>query len=205
MPKVSNKINWETDSVSFYKFVCKDPQITFVYVGHTTNFASRKSTHKSICNNSKNTNHNQPLYQFIRANGGWENWTMIEIKSQICKSPRDAERVEQDLINQEHQVLNAQKAHSGVDLSSNHPNYHTQYRQQNRDAISIKLSQYYQQNKDTVKVKNAEYYHQNKASLIAKNVEYRYQNKDVINAKRRARYALIKSQMLCEILDKTNP
>ena len=115
MPTVSNKVNWNTDAVSFYKFVCKNPEITFVYVGHTTNFRKRKSDHKSDCCNLNSKRHNTPVYQFIRANGGWENWTMIEIKSQICLSHRDAERVEQDLINQEHQVLNAHKAHNGLE------------------------------------------------------------------------------------------
>ncbi len=142
MPKVSNKINWETDYVSFYKFVCKDPLITFVYIGHTTNFASRKSSHKTACNNPKYKDHNTPIYKFIRNNGGWNNWILIEINSQFCKSPRDAERIEQDLINQQHQVLNAHKAHSGIDLPSNHNDYRKQYSIQIKDKIAQSNAKY---------------------------------------------------------------
>ena len=86
MPK--KEINWETTEVSFYKFVCNNPDILFSYVGHTISFRHRKSAHKSAYNNPKNKLHNIPLYVFIRANGGIENWSMIEIRSQICKNKR---------------------------------------------------------------------------------------------------------------------
>ena len=35
----------------FYKLVCRDITITDLYVGHTTNFKSRKFTHKSNVTN----------------------------------------------------------------------------------------------------------------------------------------------------------
>ena len=205
MPKVSNKINWETDAVSFYKFICKDPEITFVYVGHTTNFATRKSNHKSACNNSNNL----PVYQFIRANGGWENWTMIEIKSQKCLSHRDAERVEQELINQEHQVLNAHKAHSGINLPSNHPDYQTQYRIQNKEQIAEQRAQYYIQNKEQLAEQKAQYRIQNKekvaqyeANRKRQRVEYqaKYRKDKKIE---KAQHTIFKSQVLFEILTTT--
>ena len=34
-----------------YKIMCKDPDITDVYVGHTTNFLQRKIAHKYSCMN----------------------------------------------------------------------------------------------------------------------------------------------------------
>ena len=32
-----------------YKIICNNPEVTFTYVGHTTNFTVRKACHKSAC------------------------------------------------------------------------------------------------------------------------------------------------------------
>lgn len=63
--------------VYIYKIVCKDINIKECYVGHTTNFTNRKHIHKhdSVSKKAK-------VYQFIRENGGWDNWDMILIE--IC-------------------------------------------------------------------------------------------------------------------------
>ena len=57
----------------FYKIVCKDTNMTDCYVGHTTDFTKRKYKHKGLCNNTNIRNYTIPLYQFIRANGGFNN------------------------------------------------------------------------------------------------------------------------------------
>ena len=67
-----------------YKFVCNDLNVTDVYVGNTTEFTKRKSSHKCNCNNENCKSHNLKVYQIIRANGGWLNWRMIEIKKYPC-------------------------------------------------------------------------------------------------------------------------
>ena len=213
MPKVSNKINWETDSISFYKFICKDPQITFVYVGHTTNFRQRKSAHKSACCNPNSQQHNLPVYQFIRANGNWGNWVMVEIKSQICLSHRDAERVEQELINQEHQILNAHKAHSGVDLPSNHAEYHKQYQAQHYIQHKEEIAKYQATHKEEKAKYDAEYRANNKERIAEKNTQYRIQNKKKYTQYQaqyykqkkieKAQHNLFKTQLLLEILTTT--
>lgn len=48
MPRV--KINY--DHTHFDKIVSKDVKFTDIYVGHTTHFTDRKSSHKTSCNNS---------------------------------------------------------------------------------------------------------------------------------------------------------
>ena len=124
MPRFSNKINWETDKVSFYKFVCKDVDILYTYIGHTTNFATRKSQHKSVCSNSKTKNYNFPIYLFIREHGGWCNWNMVQIHSQICKDALHAKQIEQELIDKERFKLNNNKSYTGITLEE----YQKQYR-----------------------------------------------------------------------------
>lgn len=69
----------EISDYVFYKFVCNDENIKSCYVGSTTNFIVRKNQHKRDCNNINSNNHNIKLYETIRANGDWENWTMVII------------------------------------------------------------------------------------------------------------------------------
>lgn len=77
MPRVS--IDYSKTVI--YRIVCKDPTIKDCYVGSTTDFKSRKKSHKSNCNNDKQKKHyNLNIYQFIRKNGGWNNFDMIEIE-----------------------------------------------------------------------------------------------------------------------------
>ena len=69
-----------------YKICCKNKTIKDLYIGHTTNFLQRKKQHK----NCLKKNRNSKLYNFIRENGGWENWEMIEIAKYNCKDVKDA-------------------------------------------------------------------------------------------------------------------
>jgi len=73
-----------------YKLCCNAPNITDVYVGHTTDFTNRKRTHKSKCNNENDKSYNFYVYQFIRENGGWTNWSMVEIEKISCIDSNDA-------------------------------------------------------------------------------------------------------------------
>lgn len=80
-----------------YKIFCKDPSITDIYVGHTTNFTQRKYSHKLSCNSSINK---LKIYNIIRQNGGWNNWDMIEIAKYNCKDHTDARIKEQHHFDQ---------------------------------------------------------------------------------------------------------
>jgi len=85
-----------------YKIVCNDLNITDLYVGSTTDFTNRKYNHKSDCNNEKSKNYNLKIYTFIRNNGGWFNWSMIEIEKWPCMDRNEAqsrERYWYDILN----------------------------------------------------------------------------------------------------------
>ena len=75
---------------AIYKLVCKDVSIKDCYVGHTTEFIQRKSKHKNKCNTKSGKNYNLKVYKFIRDNGGWENWSMIEVEKYPCNDEREA-------------------------------------------------------------------------------------------------------------------
>ena len=64
-----------------YKLSCNDLKVTEIYVGSTTNFKNRKNQHKSVCITEKHKHYNFRVYQFIRANGGWDNWNMVLVEN----------------------------------------------------------------------------------------------------------------------------
>ena len=73
-----------------YKIICNDPAIPDVYNGHTTSFVKRKNYHKNDCYNENGKNYDYPLYKRIRENGGWSNYTMIEIEKYPCADGNEA-------------------------------------------------------------------------------------------------------------------
>ena len=77
-----------------YKLVCKDLSITECYVGHTTDFKSRRSKHKtqadSVDQNSKT--YTIPVYKCIRENGGFVNFDMILISTHTFDNSLEARR-----------------------------------------------------------------------------------------------------------------
>lgn len=90
-----------------YKLVCKDINIKELYVGHTTDFTSRKYCHKSRCNNLNSEHYNSLLYQFIRENGNWENWEMVMIEEVSCTNAIGAAKQERLRIEELQATLNS--------------------------------------------------------------------------------------------------
>mmetsp|Transcript_43994 Transcript_43994/g.56389 ORF Transcript_43994/g.56389 Transcript_43994/m.56389 type:complete len:193 (-) Transcript_43994:9-587(-) len=91
-----------------YKIICHDLKIKDSYIGSTTCFKGRKSNHKLTCNNSTYKNHNMKLYVFIRENGGWNNWSMLEIEKYPCNDKRESEARERYWYEELKGTLNSQ-------------------------------------------------------------------------------------------------
>lgn len=141
-----------------YKIVCNDRNITDLYVGHTTDFTTRKSTHKSHCNNDWDPKHHLKIYQIIRANGGWGNWDMFEIEKYPCEDGNEARTRERYW----YEGLNANMNHllpinTEADLKIAKQRHDTTYR--NKEENKARQSQYMkdyrtiQENKDKKKVR----------------------------------------------------
>jgi hypothetical protein len=90
------KVDIDYSNTIIYKIFCKDPLITDVYVGHTTNFVQRKYAHKQTCNNIKSPCYNLKLYTTIRSNGNWSNWDMVTVIFYNCKDHFEAKQKEQE-------------------------------------------------------------------------------------------------------------
>ena len=138
-----------------YKIVCKDLEVTDVYVGHTTDFKSRKNRHKSNCNNEK---YNLKIYKFIRDNKGFENFDMIVIEKYTeCKDSNEArtrERYWYELLNAKLNMIFPQRTDE-------------EYKKDNKE----KLKKYFDENKDKIREQRKQYRNKNKDELKNKQKE----------------------------------
>jgi hypothetical protein len=89
-----------------YKIVCNDLRITDCYVGRTTDHIRRKHNHKCSCNNEKGKYYDLKVYATIRKNGGWNNWSMIEIEKYPCKDANEATAKEREWFERLNSSLN---------------------------------------------------------------------------------------------------
>lgn len=161
MPK---HINYETTAISFYKFVCEDENIKSNYVGHTSNFKARKSCHKSCCNIPNSKGYNFKIYTLIRENGGWTNWRMIEIEKKIVKDKREAERIEQELIEKLNADMNTHKAF--INSQEDNRQRSKKFYLDNFEKVSIQMKKYYVDNIEKIKVYRKQKYACNCGSSI---------------------------------------
>jgi hypothetical protein len=133
-----------------YKIVCKDLNITDIYVGHTTDFTERKYAHKKRYNGSFNESCNLKVYQKIRENGGWDNWDILEIEKYPCNDSNEAQTRERYWFDQHNSSLNSQRpVISKIELLE----YKKIYREKNKLKIQQYWKEYREKNKNELKEK----------------------------------------------------
>ena len=116
-----------------YKICCKDTTINDIYIGHTINFIKRRTQHKLNCYNENNKAYNRKNYQFIRNNGGWDNWSMIQIEEYNCNNKREAEMRERYWIETLNATLNCNNPYG---MYTEKIEYQKKYAQDNKEQIS---------------------------------------------------------------------
>ena len=118
---------------SIYKLECKDPEVTDIYVGSTTDFYTRKSLHKGRCiNKDGKMKYNLPVYCFMRLNGGWDNWNMLEIEVVNCRSKRHKNQIEAKYIRELGATLN-HEIPQDIDEGLGEQEWRKEYYKKNRE------------------------------------------------------------------------
>ena len=153
MPKVIA----DYSNTIIYKLCCNDPSITEIYIGHTTNFTQRKNRHKSCLNNNFDTK----VYNFIRNNGGWENWTMVQLEKHNCKNKREAESIEHTCIEKFSAMLNFSKPYAKC-----------------KEEPQIYKKDWYEKNKEQILEKTKINYEEHKEQKLEYQKQYAENNKD---------------------------
>jgi len=159
-----------------YKLCCKNPEVKDIYVGHTTNFVQRKNMHKSVCNNENDKRYNQHVYQFIRSNGNWDNWAMVEIEVVNCKNKREAEASEHYWIEQLVATLNSNNPYA---MCTEKPQeYKKMWYEEKKDYILDKSKKHYEEHKEEKLQYQKQYAEEHKEHIAEKQKEYREKNKE---------------------------
>ena len=158
----------------FYKIVCNDLNIKDCYVGHTTNFKTRKCNHRLNTTSHIAKINNARLYTFIRANGGWENFDMVLIETRTCENGLEACKIERTYMEDLQATLNSV-------IPSRTPQEHYQ---DNKERIAERVKEYYNNNKDEINKKKNEYYVEHKEAIQQQTKLYRHNNKDKENNRR---------------------
>jgi hypothetical protein len=116
------------------------------------------------------------VYSTIRDNGGWDNWSMVEIEKYPCKDANEASAKEREWFERLNSSLNTytpNKSHSECNRS---------YRSENRDKIKLIKKQYCETHKEQLILYRKQRYENNRDTIYVKKmcecgILYSYQNK----------------------------
>ena len=178
MPKTQTNYT----NTTIYKLCCKNPTIIDIYIGHTSNFTQRKNQHKRSCCNDNSINYNQYVYQFIRQNGGWDNWCMVQIELKNCKDKREAEMRERYWI----ETLNAKlNCNMPITTKEEKDKQKQDWYEENKDIILEKAKEHYEENKEQKIEYQKQYAEQHKEEIAEKQKEYREKNKEKLSEQKK--------------------
>ena len=171
------KVKADYSNTVIYKLCCNDPSINNVYIGHTTNFTQRKSNHHSNCCNKNVENYNMYLYQFIRNNGGWENWSMLKIEDYNCNDKYEAMNRERYWIETLQSKLNI---NNPISTKEEKDKQKKDWYEENKEQILEKSKIHYEENKEDKLEYQKQYAEDNKEKIKEQQINYRDTNKEKI-------------------------
>ncbi len=175
MPK--KPINYSKGLI--YRLVCRDIGVKEIYVGSTTDFASRKSQHKTACHNPNAKDHNYKVYRYMREHGGFDNWDMVLIEYFPCANEYELNARERHWIEQLGATLNCQIPTRTIQ----------EWREDNKEVLSEKHKQWCAENAQHRTDYGKQYYTENADVIAEKGQAYREANKEVLKIRQQQWYA----------------
>ena len=167
-----------------YKLVHKDDLYDEnIYTGHTTDMRHRKHGHKACCTNPNKKEYNQKKYQYIRENGGWDEWRMIEIEKYPCKDKPEAIAREREIQTEMKAKLNSNIAGRTnreymKDNQEKFKEYFKTRYKNNRDMFLEQMKQHYQNNRDKKSEYDKQYYQYNRDKKSEQHKQYYQDNRE---------------------------
>jgi hypothetical protein len=158
-----------------YKLCCIDPEIKEIYIGSTKNLRVRKGQHKYDCNTENNKNNKMKVYQFIRNNGGFDNWDIVQLERFEFNTKYELHARERHFIELLKPSLNKQKP----------TRTKKEWNQENKEEIKENVKQYYEKNKKEILEYHKNYNKENKEKIKQYNNKKYCENKDEIRDRQR--------------------
>jgi len=150
-----------------YKIVC-DTNDKLVYIGSTVDFDKREGRHKNNCINPDRTEYNIKLYRIIRANGGWDNFSMIALEEVTCENKEQLLMIEKKYQIEYKPVMNSKSAHNteqerlqlkqkyNLDNKDKYIEYHKNRYIEKKDKIRELQKQYEINNADKIRERKSQ-------------------------------------------------
>jgi len=125
------------------------------YIGSTKDFNNRKQGHRDECNNSERSHYYYKVYQFIRANGGWDKAEMSYVEEYECDGQLQGREREEYWRKYYDASLNSRKAYNTkeqytIDNKDKKKEYDVIYRATNYDKIEKNKKMYYEAHKERI-------------------------------------------------------
>jgi hypothetical protein len=130
-----------------YKLSCKDINVKEIYVGSSINMKQRKRQHKHCVINENSEKYNLKVYQYIRDNGGWDNWSMIWIKNYPCNNVTELKSEEDKIMRELNATLNTSDPIRDKEKRRKQCN---QYKKNNKEKIKLKMNEWREKNKEHI-------------------------------------------------------
>jgi len=171
-----------------YKLCCNDTNIKEEYIGSTVNFNERKRCHKNNCNNPNNPRYNYEVYQFIRDNGGFENFSMVLVEKYPCNDKLELTKRERHWI----------------ELIQSKLNYYIptrtrkEYLDKEKDKIKQQRKEYRNEHKQEIKEYNKKYRLGNALEIKEQRKQYYQEHKEEIKEYRKKNIDKEKEKITCE-------
>lgn len=176
----------EINDYIIYKIICNDENITDCYVGSTANFNKRKFKHKLNCNNPNNDKYNLKIYEIIRENGGWDNWSMLPIAEHNEITLTQSRIIEEQYREQLDAKMNSQRAYvSDIQKKEERKQYVANYTEIHKEETVKYKNQWYEANKDRILEKRKAHYEANKEKIAEHQKAYYEANKEKISEQKK--------------------
>jgi len=169
------------NTIDIYKLRSNNPEITDFYIGSSVSGRDRFYQHKTNCNKKKYEN---PLYIFIRENGGIENWTW----ELVAQCERHLQRqTEQEWIDKLKPTLNTRRASTNKEQKKE---LRKIYNAENAEIIAQKKKEWRQtpEVKEREKQQAKEWRENNPEKRLELQREWTEKNREQVNAYNLARY-----------------
>jgi len=156
----------------------------YIYIGATCNLNRRRSKHKITCVNSNKEGHNRNIYNYIRNNGGWENFILIKLFDYPCHCKSELNMEERRIIDLMKPKLNMISSYvTKEELKIKIAERGKEYRDKNKELIKERKKNYYENNKEYVKNKSKIYAENNKEKITERRKKYSEKNSEKLNKK----------------------
>jgi hypothetical protein len=124
--------NQNYNQARIYKISCNLPTINQIYIGSTADYESRCIKHRHDCHNVNHPNYGYKVYNYIRANGGFGNFTIDVIEHYPCANKTAMRIREQYWIDEYKPTLNTNRAYRTEEDSKQDQKHHNDINNSNR-------------------------------------------------------------------------